>query len=224
MKRYISLLLILILISFSLTGCYDAKSIDSFAYVIAIGIDKGTTDTLKLTFQFAIPADSSSSNGEGEGTTQSANSSTISVQCSSINSGLSLMNNYTSKKINLSHCKAVIMSETLSYDGVSDYIKTLMNNIEIRPDCNIIISKCDASDFLHNSKPPLENLSAKYYELILNSSEYTGYSGNITLSDFFSHMEDNSGEAYAVLGSINASSVETVGTAAFRGDKLVRRA
>ena len=184
MKKYISLFLILILISFSLTGCYDAKSIENFAYVIAIGIDKGQTNALKLTFQFAIPADSSNSDGEGEGTTQSTNSSIISVECSSINSGLSLMNGYVSKKINLSHCKAIIMSETLSYDRVSDYIKTLMNNIEIRPDCNIIISRCDALDFLQNSKPPLESLSARYYELILNSNEYTGYSDNITLADF----------------------------------------
>ncbi|MCL2341501.1 MAG: Ger(x)C family spore germination protein [Firmicutes bacterium] len=223
MKRYISLFVILILISLSLSGCYDAKSIENFAYVIAVGIDTGTTNTLKLTFQFAVPNNSASNDESGQGSTQSSDSSILSVECSSIDSGISLINGHISKKVNLSHCKAVIMSEALSSGGVSDYVKTLMNNIEIRPDTNIIISKCSASDFLQNSKPPLEDLSAKYYEIILNSSEYTGYSGNVTLSGFYSNMADNSSEAYASLGDINpdTKSVSNIGTAVFKGDTFV---
>ena len=122
------------------------------------------------------------------GSSQSQESTISTVECGSINSGISLINSYISKKVNLSHCKAIIISEELAYEGISEYIYTLVNNIEIRPDCNIVISRCKAEDYLNNSNPTLESVSARYYEFILNSSEYTGYTENVTLSDFYSDL------------------------------------
>lgn len=127
---------------------------------------------------------------------------------------------------------------------------TIVNNIELRPDCNILISRCDASDFLQESKPTLESVSARYYELILNSSDYTGYSENITLKNFYSDLLSSSCQAHAILGGINSSGthdanynlplydmegsykanetpietpsgIENMGIAVFAGDKLI---
>ena len=122
------------------------------------------------------------------GSTQSKQSTITSIDCSSIDTGISLVNSYISKKINLSHCKAIVFSEEYAYEGVSEELFTLVNNLEIRPDCNIIISRCKAMDYLNNVKPTLESVSARYYELILNSSEYTAYSENIALKDFYNSL------------------------------------
>ena len=153
--------------------------------------------------------------------------------------------------MNLSHCKAIIISEELAYEGISEYIYTLANNIEVRPDCNIIISRCNAEDYLNNSNPTLESVSARYYEFILNSSEYTGYIENISLSSFYSDMLSTTTEAHGILGGINKKSthknftnspssnreaaykadetpiqtktgIENMGIAVFKDDKLVR--
>ena len=186
------------------------------------------------------------------GSSQSQTSTITTVDCASIDSGISLINSYISKKVNLSHCKAIIISEELAYDGLSEYVYTLANNIEIRPDCNIIISRCNAEDYLNNSTPTLESVSARYYEFIFNSSEYTGYTENISLSDFYSDLLSTTTEAHAILGGINDKSthktntnltladreasykadetpiqtktgIENMGIAVFNGDKLVRR-
>lgn len=170
-RKVISLLIVLIILLTTLTGCIENRGIENLAYVIALGIDKGTSNSIKLTFQFASTSGKDKS-GSDSNSSQSDTSSITSVECSSIDSGISLMNSYITKKINLSHCKAIIISETLAATGISEYISTLVNHIEVRPDSNIIISRCDASDFLNNSKPMLETVSAKYYESILNSSEY----------------------------------------------------
>lgn len=138
------------------------------------------------------------------GSSQSQKSTITSVDCASIDSGISLVNSYISKKINLSHCKAIIISEELAYEGISEYLFTLVNNIEIRPDCNIIISRSKASDYLENSDPTLESISARYYEFTLNSSEYTGYTENVTLEDFYSDMLSTTTQSHAILGGINA--------------------
>ena len=74
--------------------------------------------------------------------------------------------------------------------GISDIIYTLINDVELRPDCNILISRCDAYDFLSNSKSELESITAKYYEIIANSSRYTGYTADITIEDVFNRLTD----------------------------------
>ena len=75
--------------------------------------------------------------------------------------------------------------------------------MELRPDCNIIISKCDAYDYLDNSDQTLEKVSARYYELTFTSSEYTGYTQNITLSDFYFNILSTTTQTYAILRRSN---------------------
>lgn len=195
--KLLSISLIILICLSTLTGCYSAEGLEELAYVVAIGIDKGESNKIRLSLQFAIL--SNSSGGSGGSSSQSQESTVTTVDCSSIDSGIALVNSYISKKVNLSHCKAIIISEELAYEGISEYIYTLANDIEIRPDCNIIISRCNASDYLDNSKPTLESVSARYYEFTLNSSEYTGFTENITLYNFYSDMLSTTAQAHAIL-------------------------
>lgn len=203
-KSLATLILIILICMFFLTGCYSAEGLETLGYVVALGIDKGENNKIRLSLQFAILSNSSS--GGGGSSSQSQESTVSSVDCASIESGISLINSYISKKVNLSHCKAIVISEELAYEGISEYVFTLINDIEVRPDCNIIISRCKASDYLENSKPTLESVSARYYEFTLNSSEYTGYTENITLADFYSDMLSTTTQAHAILGGINTDS------------------
>ena len=242
--KYIFLILILLLCMLLLSGCYDARGIETLAYAVALGIDKSNDNTIRLTLQFAVPSASDSSSSSS----QSSSSTIIDVDCSSIDSGISLINSYISKKVNLSHCKAIIISETLAYEGVSDYIYTLVNSVEVRPDCYVIISRCDAYYFLSNSTPTLESVPARYYELILNSNEYTGFTESINLADFYKSILSSTSQPVAILGGVNTekthltaaeadtldgsykadqtpiqttNSIENMGLAVFVGDKLV---
>ncbi len=242
--KYIFLILILLLSLFCLSGCYDARGIETLAYAVALGIDKSSDDTIHLTLQFAVPTSSDSSSSSS----QSSSSTIIDVDCSSIDSGISLINSYISKKVNLSHCKAIVISETLAYEGISDYIYTLVNNVEARPDCYVIISRCDAYYFLSNSTPTLESVPARYYELILNSNEYTGFTESIKLVDFYKSILSSTSQPVAILGGVNTketqltaseastldgsykadqtpieteNSIENMGLAVFVQDKLV---
>ena len=207
MKIKVYLLMLICFLSiFMLTGCYNIRGVESKAYAIALGIDSSDTHSLKLTIQFAV-LDSSKSNTSSSNSS-SNNSTILSVDCSTIDSGITLMNSYISKQVNLSHCKAVIISEEFASYGISNVIYTLMNSIELRPDCNIIISKCDAYDFLENSSPVFEANPAEYFESNFNSSEYTGYVANITLSDFYYNIINTSSDATAILVGINTKETQ----------------
>ncbi len=121
-----------------------------------------------------------------------------------------MINSYISKQVNLSHAKIIVFSEVLASEGVSKYISTFVNNVEIRPDCNIIVSRCSAEDFLNNSAPSLETLSARYYEQVLSSSEYTGFTPNTSLTNFYSSYKDYTSQPIAILGGINSNSTHNV--------------
>lgn len=62
-KSIIALILIIIIFMFSLSGCYSAEGIETLAYAVAIGIDKGQNNKIKLSLQFALLSDSSDSGG-----------------------------------------------------------------------------------------------------------------------------------------------------------------
>ena len=99
-----------------------------------------------------------------------------------------------------------MISEKLAEQGISKYIDSLLNNSELRNDCSVIITKCDAKEYLNSVEPALESLTARYYESTINSAKYTGYTVDITLFEFYFKMKDSCSQAYAILGTAQSDS------------------
>lgn len=209
-KKILVFMLIVVLILITLFGMNSVTSMDNLAYVVAVGFDIKDTGKLELSFQIALPS-GSEGGSSGSSSSQSSSSIVTSVECNSFESGVNLVNSYLSKELNLSHCKAVVFSEEIASQGIGEYLYTLINHVEIRPTCNVIISKCNAKYFLNNSSPMLEQLSSKYYEIASTSERVTGYTYNITLLDFFSDFADSFTECFATLGSVNDSDISNTG-------------
>ena len=192
--KFVVIIIIILVIAIPFSGSYSVQSIDDLAYLVAMGIDVGKSNELNVTFEFTMP------NSSGENTSSEVAPTVInSVEASSLDSAINLMNTYVSKEINLSHCKAIVISESIASAGISKLLYTLSNKIQVRPDTNIIVSKCKAKDFIRNTQPTLENLVAKYYEISPISSEYTGYTANIMLRDFFNQFSSLTCEPVAML-------------------------
>lgn len=196
-RFFIFILIIILFLAFS--SSYTSLSIDNIETVVAIGLDTSTTNNLKVSFQFT-----NSSSVSESGTTEQSPSMVYSIDASSISSAINLMNAYVGKELSFSHCKLIAISEELANAGISDEIYTLINDIQIRPTTNIVISKCTAKVYIENSKPLFENLLTKYYEVFSNSSKYTGFTVNATIGDFFNSLVCKSCEPYAILGGLNS--------------------
>ena len=221
-KRILIILLALFILLFALSSPYSTHNIDQLAYVIALGLDVGQSNKLKLTIQLSKPE-----SGSGGSSGSSYTNIIDTVECSSIDSGISLFNSHISRRLNLSHCKVIVISADLAAQGVSDYIYTLLNNVEMSPHASILVSKTPANEFLNNSKPELEDLASRYYEVSLASNKYTGYTANISLIKFFSDCADSFTNPVATLSSIGDMPIESndntenMGLAVFQEDKLV---
>lgn len=209
MHRLIRNLFILILIAVFITAfssSYLSLSIDNLAYVLAIGIDKGVNNNLQVSFQF-----STSTKTTEAGSSEKIPTLIDTVETPSLSTAINLMDSYMGKELNLSHCKVIIFSEELAYEGISEEIYTLINDTQIRPSSNIVVSKCNAKYYMEQTSPELENLISKYYEIFTNSSKYTGFKPNATIGDFFNGLICRTCEPVAILGGISSEKPENQG-------------
>lgn len=163
------------------------------------GVDVGKDSDLRVSFQFSIPSKNGAGSSGSSSSSDEADTVVDTIECPSMESAISLANGYISKKINLSHCKVLVISEEVASLGISEIIYTLTNNVELRPDCNVIVSRATAYDFLSDSKSKIESITSKYYEIVATSSRNTGYTSDITISDVFNRISDTYGEPSAIL-------------------------
>ncbi len=225
------------------SSSYLSLSIDNLAYVLAIGIDKGLDNYLEVSFQFSTTANSAES-GSSEKTPVIMDS----VSAPSLSTAINLMNSYMGKELNMSHCKIIIFSEELASEGISKEIYTLINDTQVRPSANIVVSKCSAKSYIEKTSPELDHFISKYYETFANSSKYTGFKPDATIGDFFNSLICKTCQPYAILGGLTTekpanqednyiqenynvkanqtpiegeNGSENVGIAAFKDDKLV---
>lgn len=90
--------------------------------------------------------------------------------------------------------------------GIATEVYSLINNEEVRPTANLVVSKCDAYDYLEQSKPNLEKMTTQYYETFSITGRFTGYFSHITIGDFFNNLSSKFCEPTATLGGLNKSS------------------
>ena len=164
-KKIFIIAIILSLLSAFSEYSNSAQNIDDLSYAVAIGIDVGETAKYKISLQLttmessatesAISDSSSGSSSGSESTSNPVGSSgdtssnyiVQTVETDSIDSALNIANSYINKTINLSHCKILLISEEIAKQGVEPLVNSLINKVETRPDCSIIISKIPADEF-----------------------------------------------------------------------------
>ena len=192
-------LLIIFINAFS--SSYISHNIVNLAYVIALGIDVGENSNIRTTAQF-VKYSSSSSGSDSSG---SGDTTLISAESDSIFSALNILNSYIGKEINLSHCSVLVFSEEFARKGISTEIYSLINDEEFRPSTNLVISKCEAYEYLSNINPNIEKLATKYYDTFSITNRFIGYISNITIGEFYNNLASTTCDGTAILGGINST-------------------
>lgn len=243
----------------------SAQNIDDLSYAVAIGVDVGQTAKYRISLQLTTMESSAtesaisdttggasgggSSNSTGSSSDEASSNYIVhTMETDSIDSALNIANSYINKAINLSHCKILLVSEEIARQGVEPIVNSLINKVETRPDCSIIVSKIPDNEFDTDTKPKIEELISKYYDVASNIETGRGYSETVKLNEFYLRLNDTFYQPYASLGTTyntskntndqNVSSdldaqsktlistpekqsVEVMGLAVFKKDKLV---
>ena len=199
MIKFYSVVVLTLVFIYAFSASYTSDSVDNISYVIALAVDVNEGEqNLQVTFEFM---DTSAFSSEQSGDSKGAIIDT--VTSTSINSAINLLNAYIGKEVNLSHCKVVVFSDKLAEKGISSEVSELINNIQVRPSTNIIICKGNALEYIQNSTSQLEKILTKYYDIFPNSSEYTGYTSNIMIGEFYNYLTTKECGNLAILGGLN---------------------
>ena len=199
MLIFFAIVVITIVFIYGFSASYTSDSVDNISYVIALAVDENESEkNLQVTFEFM---DTSTFSKEGSSETKSAIIDTVTA--SSINSAINILNAYIGKQINLSHCKVVVFSDKFAKKGINAEVSELMNNIQVRPSTNLIICKGNALEYIQKSTSQLEKILTKYYDIFPNSSEYTGYTSNIMIGEFYNYLTTKECGNLAILGGLN---------------------
>ena len=197
--KFLGLVVITLVFVYAFSVSYTSDSVDNISYVIALAVDTNDDEkNLQVTFEFM---DTSSFASDQSSETSGAIIDTLNA--TSINSAINLLNAYIGKEVNLSHCNVVVFSDSLASKGIYSEVSELMNNIQVRPSTNIIICKGNALEYIQNSTSQLEKILTKYYDIFPNSSEYTGYTSNITIGEFYNYLTTKECGNLAILGGLS---------------------
>lgn len=235
MKRILALLLIFCM-SASLCGCYDNREIDMTAYVIALGIDNAE-EGYNYTFQISSPLAMGGGGqiaemGNGDKNKRVEN---IVIGAKNLYEARNILNNFLSKRINLSHLKMIAVSSEAAEQGLEPHMGFLLREREVRPNTRMCVAQESAEDFLKGVNPALEANTAEYYDLVFENGAVFAPSKTLwefvnELSSFASVLpmgrlstykssEEFSGEDAP--RRVSTSKAEFSGICLFKGDRAV---
>lgn len=221
MKLKFFVVILLIVSLFTLTGCDFLNGIDQYYFIISLGIDETDSGTLNLSIQVSSNSNDSSGSESSGSSSQSSSSKIYSVEANTIDEGITILNNYLNKKINLSHCSAIIFSEDVAKKGMKNYLNTLSNNSEVRETCNIIISSSTAQDLMKNITNSGEVFSSRLFVYLTNSEKYTGFTNKSTLGTFQKALNTSHCEPTAIYALVSDNIVQTAGIAVFKDEFMI---
>ena len=184
-KKLLCIIISLILI-IPLFACEDRVDTDDYAYVIAIGVDEGEDKDIKITFSFAnsikIGGGSSDSGSNSQG--EEGNLINFTISSTSMFTGLDILRNNISKKVNLSHVKLIVFSKNIAKKGLSEYTDGFIREFKIRPITFMAVAEKSAEDYL-NALSPLMAVNPEKYIKNLFSRGKSDFGAKIDIYTFY---------------------------------------
>ncbi|MCW2278357.1 Ger(x)C family spore germination protein [Heliophilum fasciatum] len=209
-RNKIIMVIMLLCLCAAVSGCYDRREVEDMAYVIAIGVDIGVNDGVRLSFQLsggggAQAQGGAGQKGAGNPIQAEATNAVYTIDAPSLYTGLNQINTFSSKQLNLEHAKMIIFSEEIAKSGIlKKYLKSMVRYREIRKISNVVVVKGNAEEFLKANVVVLTGEVSKVTHMILNlEGQRTGFFPVTKLMDFYIATKSNMEDAIIPLGSMN---------------------
>ncbi|AZU61818.1 Ger(x)C family spore germination protein [Neobacillus mesonae] len=208
MNRMYRALLLLVFVIPLLGGCWNQRELTDLAFVMAIGIDKGTgNEKFDVTFQVVVPANvSSGQNGGGGGQGPPV------VVYKSTGNNITAASRKATKKIPreiyYSHTSIVIIGEELAREGIMDVLDGFDRDPEFRTTTAVIVAKERKAEDLISILTNLDKLPMNRFTKTLEATEaMLGENIKVTIDDLLEGVT-SSGKEPVLSGFILEGSPE----------------
>ncbi len=213
MVKKVSLLLALcIFICFFSTGCYDAEEVDDEVYALMLGIDKGTTNSIRLTIQYPTYKSGGGGGGGGGGednkggmggSNEAPGSNIHTIEAPTVLEALDMYGMAISRRVSLMHAKNLIISEEVAREGMERYLAPLARYREARRIVNIAVVKGTAQKYIQNNKSNIGESLSKAMELMSVQADNTSFFPRVDFFNFYKSLLSSYQQGYTAYTGIN---------------------
>ncbi|MBL0389022.1 Ger(x)C family spore germination protein [Tumebacillus sp. ITR2] len=236
---------VLLLAILCTTGCWDQEELEDLAFVTMIGIEEGNEkEMVRVTYDISNPNAYGRQQGGGD---RISSSQIMTLEYPSLTVTRDLFNITIPRKISLVHTKVLIVSESFARkNSVVRAIESLIRERQFRRDIILITCKDSAEEFIRKNKRVLSKANYKYFDLISQTGDTTGYIPTAQLHEFLTSSEESGEVATTVYAGLRESTdysdsknrdtfyagelvshypnpVQLMGTALYRSDVMVGR-
>lgn len=180
MKR-IGLMLCILVTLFTSSGCMNAHSLDRYAYVLAIGFDKGETLPYKVTLMLQN-MQAGSDNQKSDGFTL------VSAECRNLYEAIETLSGGMPLQIDCARTHLMVISAELAQqdDILTELINMSFARLRIRSNVNLFLSLSSAYDALDGFKNKLDPNLGK---MQMNFVSYSNATGLIPVANIMHALE-----------------------------------
>ncbi|MGA3600562.1 Ger(x)C family spore germination protein [Lysinibacillus agricola] len=202
MKRCMIVLLIL---SPILTGCWDKRELNELGITLAIGIDK-VEDEYQVTAQVVVPSEIPTKTSTGRSPVI-----LFKEKGETVYEALRKITKTSPRKIYPGHLRMLVLGEDLAEEGIAKSLDFLSRDWELRSDFFVAIAKDGTAEEVLNVRTTIESIPAnKMFNSLQTSEEYWAATNGIKLDEFIASLTSDGKEA--VLTGILVTGDQEIGS------------
>ncbi len=210
MKKRAASMLFMFLILIVPSGCWDRRELEEQAYVVAIGADVSDDPDYNIyTYQVIIPAKlAGGGDGGGGGSAGEPAHFQTSIRARNSFSAQDALQATVSRRITLLQCRAVFVGEAYARRSMLPVIRILSRTPELRRSLYLAVVPGRAMDFLNKLQPKLQNSIYRYYQELIFSNEYTGFTTLSTVNSLARAVESGGEDAVLTLAGRRSGNID----------------
>ncbi|MGE7915092.1 Ger(x)C family spore germination protein [Lysinibacillus xylanilyticus] len=183
-------MLVLLILSPILTGCWDKRELNELGITLAIGIDK-VDDEYQVTAQVVVPSEISTKTSTGRSPVI-----LFKEKGETVYEALRKITKTSPRKIYPGHLRMLVLGEDLAEEGIAKSLDFLSRDWELRSDFFVAIAKDGTAEEVLNVRTTIESIPANKMFNSLQTSEASWAATNgIKLDELIASMTSNGKEA-----------------------------
>lgn len=220
-KRYSSFFAMLLMLLLCTVGCMKAVPLDEYAYVIAVGLDKGIIQPFKVSFLVQ-------KEGSGEDGQQNAGAEVMSAEGATLSEALQSVQLGFPNSLNLSRVTLFAISDELARDGVMERCLSIaLNSYHMRRSVKLMTVQGNACDYFSGLNTQSEPNVTKLQVAMMNAKYVNGAAPLMNIALFTEAIQGGRTDAVTPLGIAmksrdeeNASQTDSKNTAEGRSGTM----
>ncbi|MDP4159434.1 MAG: Ger(x)C family spore germination protein [Bacillota bacterium] len=190
-------LMMLFLVPFLQTGCWDTREVDRLASVLAFGIDRiPGNEPILLTVQIATPDTAKGGNKDVKAGGKAF--TVMSSKGKTFSDAIHNLGSRSMRKVFFSHSKLIVLGKDLAETGIGEIIDDLKRDREFRRIDWILTTDMTAKEILEHGFS-MEQIPSKGLDQILQESKESGLILPVNCNDFFVRLNGDSHVSFTPL-------------------------